>query len=100
MGSSPPDPQADCPLPAPLDQRAWDAVVRQLALAPQQERIVRLIMLSRSDKQIAAELGIALSTVRTYLDRVYANAGVDDRLRLVHRIYATAIDAWAREMSP
>jgi DNA-binding CsgD family transcriptional regulator len=75
-------------------------VVRKLALAPQQDRIVLLIMLSRSDKQIAAELGLALSTVRTYLDRVYGNAGVDDRLRLVHRIYAIAIDAWARERRP
>lgn len=89
-----------CPLPPPLDAGAWAAVVEGLGLAPQQERIVRLIMLSRSDKQIAAELGLALSTVRTYLDRVYGNAGVDDRLRLVHRIYAIAIEAWAHGRCP
>lgn len=86
----------EAPLPQPLDGSAWDAVVRELELAPQQERIVRLIMQSKGDKQIARELGLAFPTVRTYLNRVFDRAGVEDRMQLVHRIYAIAINAWSR----
>ena len=99
MGSSsvgPDDAVTEHPLPRPLDGRAWGAVVRALALTPQQERIVRLIMRRRGNKQIARELGIALPTVRTYLGRVYRSTGVEDREELIHRVYATAIEAWAR----
>jgi DNA-binding CsgD family transcriptional regulator len=91
---------AGVPLPSPLDSRSWDAVVRELELAPQQERIVRLLMQSKGDKQIASELGIAFPTVRTYLNRVFERAGVSDRMELVHRVYALAIDAWVRGQSP
>ncbi len=90
---------ADHPLPHPLDGYAWNAVVEQLALAPQQERIVRLIMQSKGDKQIARQLGLAFPTVRTYLKRVFVSAGVEDRMQLVHRVYAIAIEAWARSRS-
>lgn len=91
---------ADVPLPHPLDGRAWEAVVRELELAPQQERIVRLIMRSKGDKQIAREMGLGFATVRTYLNRVFERAGVEDRMQLVHRVYAIAIDAWSRDQSP
>lgn len=101
MGSSLRDPANPdtCPLPKPLDSQAWAAVVAELALAPQQERIVRLVMLAKADKEIARELGIALPTVRTYLNRVFANAGAVDRMQLVHRVYAVAIRAWAERSS-
>lgn len=88
------------PLPRPLDDTCWAAVVRELELAPQQERIVRLIMQSKGDKQIARELGLAFPTVRTYLNRVFDRAGVEDRMQLVHRIYAIAINAWSRDRCP
>ncbi len=90
----------EAPLPSPLDGRSWDAVVRELELAPQQERIVRLIMQSKGDKQIARELGLAFPTVRTYLNRVFDRAGVEDRMQLVHRIYSIAINAWSRDHRP
>lgn len=74
--------------------------MRALELAPQQERIVRLLMQSKGDKQIASELGIAFPTVRTYLNRVFERAGVSDRMELVHRVYAIAIDSWVRGQKP
>ena len=92
--SHPPQPPDDVPLPAPLGKTEWDAVVSQLALAPQQERIVKLIMRSHGDKQIVYQLGIAQPTVRTYLSRVFRQAQVEDRVQLIHRIYAIAIEAW------
>lgn len=87
----------DFPLPPPLGQREWEAVVRELSLAPQQERIVRLIMRAQGDKQIARAIGIAFPTVRTYLRRVFVQAKVEDRVQLIHRVYAIAIDAWLAE---
>lgn len=74
---------------------AWAAVVHELELAPQQERIVRLIMQSKGDKQIAREMGLSFPTVRTYLSRVFERAEVEDRIQLIHRVYAIAIATWA-----
>lgn len=99
MGSSTriqPQP-ADSPLPAPLGAREWEAVVRGLSLAPQQERIVRLIMQAKGDKEIAREVGISFPTVRTYLKRIFERADVEDRMQLVHRVYAIAIEEWSRD---
>ncbi|MCC7390184.1 MAG: helix-turn-helix transcriptional regulator [Phycisphaerales bacterium] len=71
--------------------------MRELGLAPQQERIVRLLMQAKADKQIARELGLAQPTVRTYLGRIFERASVEDRMQLVHRVYAIALDAWWRD---
>lgn len=57
-------------------------------------------MQSKSDKEIAGELRLAFPTVRTYLNRVFSRAGVEDRMQLVHRIYAIAIEAWSQEQRP
>lgn len=82
-------------MPSPLSIREWDVVVQTLDLAPQQERIVRLLMRSKRDKQIAREMGLAVPTVRSHLERIYARVGVSDRMELVHRVYAIAVAAWA-----
>jgi len=87
----------DTPLPAPLGRDEWDAVVQTLALAPQQERIVWQIMCAKGDKEIAQRIGISLPTVRTYLKQVFERASVEDRMQLVHRVYAIAIDAWTNK---
>ena len=86
----------DDPLPHPLESQDWEAVVHELEFAPQQERIVRLIMRSKGDKEIAQELGLGFGTVRQYLNRVFERAQVTDRMELVHRVYAIAIRAWIR----
>ncbi|HEX2837341.1 MAG TPA: helix-turn-helix transcriptional regulator [Phycisphaerales bacterium] len=78
------------PVVLPLDAQTWDAVVVQLGLAPQQERVVRLIVCGARDKRIASELGLKLPTVRTYLDRIYRRVGVRDRLELVVKVFTTA----------
>jgi len=68
------------------------AVVETLQLAPQQARIVELILRGLRDKQIAAELGLGVPTVRTYLKRVFVRVGVQDRVELVLRVFAVAWD--------
>jgi DNA-binding NarL/FixJ family response regulator len=84
------------PLPPPLDEAAWKHVIEKLKLAPQEVRAVTLIMQSCSDKHIVSELRLKRSTVRTYLTRIYRKADVNDRMELVHRVYALALTHWHR----
>jgi DNA-binding NarL/FixJ family response regulator len=72
----------------PLPEAQWAAIARQLRLAPQQRRIVELILRGCQDKQIVAELGLALPTIRTYLNRVFVRLHVADRMELVLMLFA------------
>ena len=76
--------------PLPMSQSTWQAIAKTLAFSPQQTRIVELILRGRQDKEIAAELGLSVPTVRTYLKRIFDRSDVSDRLSLVLRIFAMA----------
>jgi len=76
--------------PPVLDGETWTGVVADLALSPQQARIVGLILRGMRDKQIAAELGLSVPTVRTYLSRVFVRVGVQDRVELILRVFTVA----------
>jgi DNA-binding CsgD family transcriptional regulator len=58
-----------------------------LRLSRQQMRIVALVLEARSDKQIAAELDLRVSTVRTYLRRLYQRNGCSSRVGLILRVF-------------
>ncbi len=79
----------------PLSKLEWMSVVNTLSLTVQQERIVALLMQSKRDKDIAQALKLAVPTVRSHLERIYQRAGVEDRVELIHRVYALALAAWA-----
>lgn len=74
----------------PMDAAIWQSIADELALAPQQIRIVELILRGRQDKEIAADLGLSFPTVRTYLGRIFERTGSPDRMGLVLRIFARA----------
>jgi len=76
--------------PLPLAVDLWQNIANQLALAPQQVRIVELILRGLQDKEIVTTLGLSLPTVRTYLSRIFDRVGVSDRIGLVLRIFALA----------
>lgn len=80
--------RAACSLP--MDDATWRDVQQRLALAPQQTRIVELILYGKADKEIAAELGLSVPTVRTYLRRAYHRLGASDKLTLVLRVFEAA----------
>ena len=82
----------------PLPAERWAAIARQLHLAPQQQRIVELILRRFQDKQIAAELGLGLPTIRTYLQRVFHRVGVVDRMELVLMVFALSHSMQATEI--
>jgi len=58
-------------------------------LSRRQADIIRLVATGRSDKQIAAQLGLSESTVKTHLGRIYRYHGFRNR--------AEAAVAWAIE---
>ncbi|MGD9689488.1 MAG: helix-turn-helix transcriptional regulator [Phycisphaerales bacterium] len=74
--------------PLPFPTEVWAGIVAKLKLAPQQTRIVELILRGMKDKQIASELEISVPTVRTYLGRVFVRLGVRDRVELILNIVA------------
>ena len=61
----------------------WSKVVRALRLSPSQASVVHLILHGKKDKQIAQQLGLKHSTIRTYLSRMFARFGVTDRMGLL-----------------
>lgn len=53
------------------------------ALTPRETDVLRLVAAGHGNKQIAVQLGIGESTVKTHLLRVYDKLGVDGRTRAV-----------------
>ena len=66
-----------------FSEKQWQRIEESFALSPRQAEIVHCIFRGRSDKQIAAELGIAVSTVRTYLSRIFIRFETQDRVELI-----------------
>lgn len=72
---------------SPFTAAQWNSLLETLNLSPQQARIADLIFRGLKDKEIAAQLGISFSTVRTYLDRIFASLGVSDRSGLMIHVF-------------
>lgn len=55
-------------------------------LTTREQDIARLVMLGRSDKEIARELQIASTTVRTHLENAFRKVGANNRASLIHKL--------------
>jgi DNA-binding NarL/FixJ family response regulator len=66
-----------------LSEQEWRAVISTLQLSPRHSAIVSLILQGKRDKQIAADLGMSIWTVRTHLSRLFRRFEVADRMELV-----------------
>ena len=73
-----------------LEPRQWHEVVQTLEFSPQQARIVGLLLQDHKDKEIAADLGLSVATVRTHFRHLFARQKVDDRLGLALHVLAIA----------
>ena len=71
------------PPPTPED---WTRAVAELGLTPRQTEVVQLVLQAKRDKQIAAELGLGISTVRMHLRYAFAQLGISDRMELPLRV--------------
>lgn len=74
----------------PIDVESFERAVAKLALSPRQALIVDLLLRGMRDKQIAAELGSRVPTVRTHMARMFQRLGVADRVELILLIVAAA----------
>lgn len=66
-----------------LSQDQWEKLSEHLALSPRQRDVCHSLLRGLSDSQIADELGIAKSTVRTHLQLLYSRLSVQDRVELI-----------------
>jgi DNA-binding NarL/FixJ family response regulator len=76
----------------PIDDWLWKRLIKQLGLPPQQARLVRLILMRYQDSEIAQEMNLAGSTVRTYITRIFQNTGTRDRIDLVITLFTMALE--------
>lgn len=76
----------------PLSTEIWELAQREMQLSPQQLKIVELILMRKTDRQIASALGLMVPTIRTYLQRIFQRLEVSDRLELVLHILALSHD--------
>jgi len=72
----------------PLPPEKWRELAAMLDLPPQQLRILELVLRNCGDKRIAAEMGLKVPTVRTYLKRIFVRLGVENRIGLVLKLFA------------
>jgi DNA-binding NarL/FixJ family response regulator len=70
-----------------INDEEWQHIVSSMALTPQQARVVRLILGSKADKQIAREIGVSFGTVRAHLSRVFERTGTSGRMELAALVF-------------
>lgn len=66
-----------------FSENQWHRVSRELNLSPRQGALAQSLLLGRSDKQIAREMGITVPTVRSHITRLFRKFDVSDRIELI-----------------
>ena len=67
----------------PFVPQGWDLLASHLQLSPRQAQIGYCLFQGMSDKRIAGEVGIKISTVRTHLERLFRKVNTQDRFEFV-----------------
>lgn len=57
-----------------------------MSLSPRQEEVAALMALGLTNRQIAAQLGIAYATVKVHASAIYARLGVATRTQAALRL--------------
>jgi DNA-binding CsgD family transcriptional regulator len=73
-------------------RRAGEAVeqtLKRAPLTPRERDVVSLLVGGSSTREIALKTGLTVSTVNTYLKRIFAKLGVHSRVELVARMAGT-----------
>ena len=74
-------------------RRPGEAVAETLQrapLTPRERDVVSLLVAGSSTRDIASETGLTISTVNTYLKRIFSKLGVHSRVELIARMAGTA----------
>jgi DNA-binding CsgD family transcriptional regulator len=71
---------------------AWHELGAALGISRRELQVVRLIFDDEKECSIAADLGISVHTVHTYIERLHRKLDVRDRVQLVLRITQEFLD--------
>lgn len=69
---------------------AVEQTLRRAPLTPRERDVVSLLVAGSSTRDIAADTGLTVSTVNTYLKRIFSKLGVHSRVELIARMAGTA----------
>lgn len=69
---------------------AVEQTLRRAPLTPRERDVVSLLVAGFSTREIASETGLTVSTVNTYLKRIFSKLGVHSRVELIARMAGTA----------
>jgi DNA-binding CsgD family transcriptional regulator len=69
---------------------AVEQTLQRAPLTPRERDVVSLLVGGSSTRDIAAETGLTVSTVNTYLKRIFSKLGVHSRVELIARMAGTA----------
>ncbi|NLX06011.1 MAG: helix-turn-helix transcriptional regulator [Phycisphaerae bacterium] len=69
-----------------FSEEVWGAIRGRFALSQRQGQVIRALCDGKTDKQIAAALGIKPPTVRLYLARCCEKCGAENRTELILRV--------------
>ena len=69
---------------------AVEETLRRAPLTPRERDVVSLLVTGSSTRDIAADTGLTVSTVNTYLKRIFSKLGVHSRVELISRMAGTA----------
>lgn len=72
------------PIPSALPSR-----LLSIRLTRREKQIVQGLIDGKRYKQIAYDLGLSECTIKVYVSRLYAKAGISDRLELMNAVYST-----------
>ncbi len=76
-----------------VPEERLDEVLARTALTRRECEVVRLLSEGASTRKIASETGLTISTVNTYMKRIFAKVGVHSRVELIARLAGTATAA-------
>ncbi|MBK7776084.1 MAG: hypothetical protein IPI43_18455 [Sandaracinaceae bacterium] len=68
---------------------AVEATLKRAPLTPRERDVVSLLVAGSSTRDIASRTGLTVSTVNTYLKRIFSKLGVHSRVELVARMAGT-----------
>jgi len=69
---------------------AVEQTLRRAPLTPRERDVVSLLVAGSGTRDIATETGLTVSTVNTYLKRIFSKLGVHSRVELIARMAGTA----------
>lgn len=72
-----------------FSENEWREIFTDLALSKRQAQIVKELFADTPDKKIAADLQISLSTVRTYISRLFRKLNADCRMDVILHVFKT-----------